>query len=65
MANEAVALLKKFPDARSPVIKAGYVICNSISNPCRQLSQPGFQLDCRGGLMAAEAVALLKEFYAI
>lgn len=65
MANEDVALLKKFHDARSPVIRAGYVICNSISYQCRQLSQPEFQLDCRGGLMAAEAVALMKEFYAI
>ena len=31
---------------------------------CRQASAPGFQLKCRGGLMAAEAVALLKDFYA-
>ncbi|CAK0782075.1 hypothetical protein CVIRNUC_005547 [Coccomyxa viridis] len=29
-----------------------------------QESAPGFQLKCRGGLMAAEAVALLKDFYA-
>ena len=31
---------------------------------CRQESASGFQLKCRGGLMAAEAVALLKDFYA-
>ena len=31
---------------------------------CRRASAPGFQLKCRGGLMAAEAVALLKDFYA-
>ena len=31
---------------------------------CRRPSSDGFQLKCRGGLMAAEAVALLKEFYA-
>jgi len=31
---------------------------------CRRPSSNDFQLKCRGGLMAAEAVALLKEFYA-
>ena len=40
------------------------VFCDSFLHFCRQPSQPGFQLECRGGMMAAEAVALLKEFYA-
>lgn len=31
---------------------------------CRESTAPGCKLQCRGGLMAEEAVALLKDFYA-
>jgi hypothetical protein len=34
-----------------------------VQCPCRAPSEPGFKLSCRGGLLAEDAIELLKAFY--